>query len=206
LKSEVYLYLARVGEYKNDDRDEILDDRTAAIELEASDMLSHKAGIQAKERAVPAVTDLASYMDVRVKGQIDGFYRPRSDELRGKITTVRRVQAGLSSAGVLAGAAAAAFGGDKIAVWVPVLTTVAAAVAAHSAAERYEFLLTEYLRTAEELERLAARRGRARSMSDYELAQAAEHVISIQNEGWMAKLNTEPDGAADPSAQEHPHG
>jgi hypothetical protein len=145
-------------------------------------------------------------MDVRVKGQIDGFYRPRSDELRGKITTVRRVQAGLSAAGVLAGAAAAAFGGDKIAVWVPVLTTVAAAVAAHSAAERYEFLLTEYLRTAEELERLAARRGRARSMSDYELAQAAEHVISIQNEGWMAKLNTEPDGAADPSAQEHPHG
>jgi hypothetical protein len=39
-------------------------------------------------------------------------------------------------------------------------------VAAHSAAERYEFLLTEYLRTSEELERIRARRGRARSIDE----------------------------------------
>jgi len=116
LKSEVYLYLARVGDYKNNERDGVLDDRSAAIELEASDLLKHAARIQAKERAIPRVNDLPSYMDVRVKGQIEGYYRPRSEELHRKVTFFRRVQAALSAGGVVAGAAAAVVGGDKIAL------------------------------------------------------------------------------------------
>ena len=42
----------------------------------------------------------------------------------------------------------------NVGAWVAVVTTVAAAVTAHAAAQRYEFLLIEYLRTAAELRRL----------------------------------------------------
>jgi hypothetical protein len=80
---------------------------------------------------------------------------------------------------------------------VPVLTTVTAALTAHAAAARYEYLLVEYLRTAAELERLRSRRqssaggsgGRSAEAED-EFVEACERVISVQNEGWMAKLTS----------------
>ncbi|MFD6612917.1 hypothetical protein ACFWD1_29030 [Micromonospora chalcea] len=56
-------------------------------------------------------------------------------------------------------------------------------------AERYSYMLLEYSRTVDELERIRDRRGRFASMNDEDLVQHAETVISIQNEGWMAKLN-----------------
>ena len=60
---------------------------------------------------------------------------------------------------------------------------------------RYEYLLVEYLRTAAELERLRGRyrhsagRGDSESTEDA-FVEACEHVISVQNEGWMAKLTS----------------
>jgi hypothetical protein len=80
---------------------------------------------------------------------------------------------------------------ESWAVWVPVLTTISAAVTAHAAAERYEFLVVEYLRTARELERLRRARSHVGGLSDEEFVRACEHVISLQNEGWMAKLVTQ---------------
>ena len=91
------------------------------------------------------------------------------------------------------GAAAATWGRVAIAVWVPVITTAAAAMSAHAAASCYEYSLVEYLRTAEELDRIRGRRGAVATASDAELVALAERVISIQNEGWMAKLSA-PEG------------
>lgn len=195
LKSEVFLYQARVGDYARPDQDAVLDERATAVEQDAQDLVAQKSGIESRERPLPAVSDVESYMKVRVRGQIEDFYRPRARELDSRLRLARRVQGALAAAGVAVGAAAAIAEGDDVAVWLPVLTTIGASVAAYVAAERYEFLLTEYLRTADELERLRDRRGGAAAMSDEERMRAAEHVISVQNEGWMAKLNS-PDGPA----------
>ena len=68
------------------------------------------------------------------------------------------------------------------------MTTVSAAIAAHAAAERYEFLRLEYSRTARELEHLLSRWKRSK-LSDDEFVMKCESVISVQNEAWMAKLS-----------------
>ncbi|MDA0160918.1 DUF4231 domain-containing protein [Solirubrobacter ginsenosidimutans] len=190
LKSEVYVYRAGVGAYAKPDGDRILEERTEMVERDAADLAPRKAGVEPVPRELPPVTDAATYLDERVGGQISGFYRPRAADLQRKLARVRDAQLALSVAGVVAAAVAAFTESDAVAIWVPVLTTVAAAVATHAAAQRYEYLLVEYVRTTDELERLRDRRGSAAAMSDEALIRAAEHVISVQNEGWMAKLTT----------------
>jgi hypothetical protein len=66
-------------------------------------------------------------------------------------------------------------------------------VAAHIAAERYEYLWIEYSRTASELRRLLGRRTApdGRPLSDSELVAECEQVISVQNQAWMAKWGEE---------------
>jgi hypothetical protein len=81
-----------------------------------------------------------------------------------------------------------------LSAWIAVITTISAAVAAHVGATRYEYQLLEYLRTADELSRL--RRDASATKSPTELDQhvvRCERIISIQNEGWMAKLSSTPD-------------
>jgi hypothetical protein len=52
------------------------------------------------------------------------------------------------------------------------------------------------VRTADELERVRDRRGSATQLTGEELIQHAEHVISVQNEGWMAKLTSDEEAPA----------
>jgi hypothetical protein len=181
LKSEVYLYLAGLA-------DPGLDERIAGIEDDGRDLLRYKTAAAPRMRPLPAVSDVESYLRVRVGGQLEGFYRPRARELQLTITIVRRIELALGLGGAVLAAAAGTWEQDAVAVWVPVVTTVGAAVTAHAAAARYEYLLVEYLRTAEELERVRDRRGLASKLTDEQLVRKAEEVISVQNEGWMAKL------------------
>lgn len=192
IKSEVYLYQARAGVYGKPRRERVLDERVETIERDAANLAPHKAGVKPARRALPPVIDAATYVRERIDVQIGDFYRPRAAELRRRIRRIRDAQLALSALGVAIAAVAAFTGSDAVAVWIPALTTIAGAVSAHAAAERYEYLLVEYVRTADELERLRDRRGSAAGLSDEELIRAAEQVISIQNEGWLAKLTTEP--------------
>jgi hypothetical protein len=80
-----------------------------------------------------------------------------------------------------------------IGAWAAVVTTGVAAVTAHVAAERYEFLWIEYSRTANELRRLLDRRTSADGLplTGEDLVTECEHVISVQNEAWMATWGEE---------------
>jgi hypothetical protein len=71
-----------------------------------------------------------------------------------------------------------------MATWVPVITTINAAVTAHTNAERYAYLLVAYQRTGEELKRIRSRVGSAASLSDADLIARAEAVISRTRAGW----------------------
>jgi hypothetical protein len=193
LKTEVFLYLTRVGRYGDANPDQPFQDESDAVERAAGDLLRHASGIEPAPRPLPAVRDVDSYVRERVTSQIDGYYRPQAQEQQRMLDRVRFARLGLGVLGAVLAAAAGTWEVDSVAVWVPVVTTVTAAVAAHAAAERYEYLLVEYLRTAAELERLRDRRGRAGGPSDEEFVRSCEHVISVQNEGWMAKLTSDDD-------------
>jgi hypothetical protein len=71
---------------------------------------------------------------------------------------------------------------------------IGAAVAAHAAAARYDYLLVEYARTKAQLERVVDKRnsrdptGSADEADDAFVAEC-EHAISAQNESWMSKLS-----------------
>jgi hypothetical protein len=196
IKSEVFLYLSRSGGERDARGEGELDNRVQAIEDEAADLLSHTAGVTAENRPPPAVDGLDSYLRVRVSGQLDGFYRPRARELQAKLTRVRWAEGALGVVGAILAAAAGLSEEDSLAVWVPVVTTITAAVTAHAAAARYEYLLVEYLRTALQLERLRDRRGEAATMTPEQLIRTAEHVISVQNQAWMAKLTSQEEAPA----------
>ncbi len=193
LKSEVYLWLARAGEYRGDDQATLLRDETAEVRADGADLLRYRDGIVAEQRPLPAVHDLPSYFAVRVTGQVDGYYRRRAGELQRRLGWFRGAGITLGAIGVVVGAVVAASGSTSFAPWIAVITTVNTALAVHVAASRYDFQLIEFLRTAERLDQL--RRTAAATTDPTELgalASEAESVISIENEGWMAKLAEDP--------------
>ena len=194
LKSEVYLYLTRTGDYARVDRDDALVESLGAIEQEASDLLRYGLRITPADRDPPAVHDLDSYVAERVTDQIERYYRPQAAKQERRVGQVRTGEVVLALTAAILAAVAGVTGADGVGAWVAVVTTVTGAVTSHAAAERYEFLLVEYLKTASELERLGRRVGAARNLSDEEFVRACERLISLQNEGWMAKL-TKADGA-----------
>lgn len=194
LKSEVYLYLAEADEYRSNDRDRRLKVRTDKAQQEVQDLLQHTVDLEPVQRPLPDVRDYSSYLSVRVDGQVDGYYRPRARQLRTRLRQFRRVELLLAVIGVVLGALAATFAQWGLSAWIAVVTTISGAVAAHVGAARYEYQLIEYLRTADELNRL--RHDAAAAMSRAEIDQLivqCERIISIQNEGWMAKLSTVPE-------------
>ena len=191
MKSEVYIYLAGVCHYRDGDPGAELDLRVEAIERDGEGLERFRLGIVPVQRALPTIDGVDSYLDIRVGGQIDDYYEPQALKQQGKLTFYRSVEAVLAVCGIVLAAVGAGLEHDSLVVWVPVLTTIGATVTAHVAAERFEFLLIEYLRTAAELGRLRDRSGSAAALSDDDLVKRAEHVISVQNEGWMAKLTSD---------------
>jgi hypothetical protein len=199
LKSEVYLWLAKVGPYRDDLAGARLREETNRVRSDAEDLLRYRQGIEPADRSLPAVSDPSSYFAVRVRAQIDDYYGPRADSLAATLRRFRIAEIAIGAAGAVVGGAAALLGAS-LAMWVAVLATVGTALATHVAAGRYEFQLIEFLRTAQRLNQLAA--AAAADPDDVAaLVTAAEEVISVENQGWMAKLAEEPPGHAVPEAR-----
>jgi hypothetical protein len=192
IKTEVFLYLTHTGIYAGADRDKRLDAEVQRLEGPAADLKRFTQGVKAKVRELPAVNDVETYLELRVrKSQIAGYYEPKSIALRQRLRDIKRVEVFLALAAAVLSAVTAF--SPNTGAWAAVVTTAAGALAAHVAAERYEFLWIEYSRTASELQRLADRRTAAdgSALSDADLIAACENVISVQNQAWMAKWGTE---------------
>lgn len=193
LKSEIYLYLSRSGNYYGAaDRDRRLESEVQRLEREAGDLQRYTRGILPNDRPLPAVHDVGSYLDIRVReSQLVGYYEPKARLMQQRLRQLKVAEVTLALAAA-ALAATAAISPD-VGAWAAVVTTAGGAVAAYIAAERYEFLWIEYSRTASELRRLLDRHTTAdgRPLTDSELAAECEQVISIQNQAWMAKWGEE---------------
>ena len=100
----------------------------------------------------------------------------------------------LTIGAVVLGALAATVTQAGLAPWIAVLTTIAAAVAARAAAGSYDYQLVEYLRAAAELQRLRSAALRTTDPDELSrLVQRSEQILTTQNEGWLAKLSTDPE-------------
>lgn len=192
MKSEIYPFLAGVAPYRGPDRTALLLDRLDGLHVGAEDLDGYVAGITPATRGLPAVRDVESYLRVRVRAQIDDYYRSGAANLRRRITRLRRIGGGLAMLGAVLAAVAGFVPAAGLTAWVGLVTTVSTAVAAHLAAERYEYQQIEFTRTADGLEDLAGRYAAGSGDTDAEDAfvAACERLISIQNEAWMAKLTT----------------
>ena len=196
LKSDVYLWLAGAGEYRGDVTAAVLRTSTDLVRADAADLLRHRQGLEPAQRDLPEVRDGGSFFAIRVSAQIEGYYQHKADALQAKLRRFRWLEIGLGVAGAVLGGAAAVVGAS-FAGWIAVVATIGTALATHVAAGRFEFQLIEFLRTAERLRQLDGAAGVAASEEVLgALAVKAEEVISVENQGWMAKL------AEDPPAQQ----
>lgn len=154
LKAEVYMYLAGVGAYRSAaDGDGLLRDRASRFVMDGSDLLGHTIGVTAADRPLPAVRDEASYVEHRLRRQLESYYRPRAAYMRRKVRLHERLELALGGLGAVMAAAAAAWGVERIAA------SVAVAVSAHALAQRYAYQQLEFARTAEQSRTGGRRRG-----------------------------------------------
>lgn len=198
IKTEVFLFLTRSGSYDAIERERRLESEVQRLEREAGDLQRYTEGVRAKDRLLPAVHDVDSYLQIRVRqSQLEGYYEPKARLLRQRLRVLKAAEVTLAL--VAAGLAAVAAIAPSVAAWAAVVTTAGGAMAAYVASERYEFLWIEYSRTASELRRLLDRRTAAdgRPMSCAELVGECEQVISVQNQAWMAKWGEQSTATAD---------
>ncbi|MCZ4607918.1 DUF4231 domain-containing protein [Streptomyces sp. Lzd4kr] len=195
-KAEVYACLAGVGRYRTPDAVVALHRVVHDIRGEAADLLHHLTDIPVDStRALPDVRGIDSYLRVRVRGQIDGYYRPRAQRMGRRLRAVHRTELSLGVLAVLLGAGSGAFQVEAAAAWVAVVSTVSATVVAYATAAKYEYQELEFLRTADELERILADwrlTGDRTPSAEDAMVDRAERVISVLNDTWMVKWSSEP--------------
>jgi hypothetical protein len=191
LKKEIYIYLTGTGAYAGDDRDEVLRKVVDGTLRKVQDLETQAAKAQPTEKPLPSVPNLESYLDVRVQGQIEGYYHPKAKQLARRLDLLRRGELVLTLGAAAVGGAATYGKISALGGWVGVLTTAAAAIVAHAEASRYEHSIISYRTTARRLESLRdawrdRRQGGPPSAEEaHELVAQCEQAISIENQGWM---------------------
>jgi hypothetical protein len=103
-----------------------------------------------------------------------------------RLRTVGDLLAVVAVVAVVFAAVAASFDVAGLAAWVPVATTAGTSVVAYVAAARYDHQIIEYLRTAQQLDGLLGSRMDTPT-GNAAFVDACEGVISIENQGWMAR-------------------
>ena len=192
IKSEVYTYLAKAGDYAvPHGAENRLAEQVQRLEEAAADLYVRATAFTPKPRTAPVLGDTAAYATKRVKGQIDGYYLPTARKLDRRIRNARLLVVLLGAIGSAFAVAAGKFELDGLAVWVPVLTSITAALTTHVAAERWDFLRLEYSRTALQLSHLLSSFDRGK-LTGGEFVVGCESVITAQNAAWIAKLAAPP--------------
>lgn len=192
VKAEMFTYLAGVAPYRGPDRTRLLLDRTDEIFEEAGDLARYTVGIDPRRRGLPPVHDVAGYLTERVNDQIDGYYDPRAREIHHMLRVLSRVQAGLAVVAAALAAVTSIVPAVRLSAWAGVITTVAAAMATHVAAERLEYQEVAFVRTAERLRSLRSRFAGSPpgEAAEDAFVEACEQVIAVQNDAWMIRLGS----------------
>jgi hypothetical protein len=204
IKHQVYAFRAGTAPFSGGDALLVLQTAIQAIEANVLDLERYLAGTEISESPPPPPLGPDEYVKQRIFQQINNYYRPKArqfskrlQQLRGieiilglTATVLASIATFLSTAAPLPATVSVDYKSD-FSSWVAVLTTTAGALAAHIAANRYEFIVMSYFATARRLEDLVndwkARGSPAGSEPWTHFVDACENAISVENESWMAK-------------------
>lgn len=221
IKAEVYSFRAGAAPYDGANAVEELVSRVEEITADLKDLNSFYAMHQPDGKPPPPSLGRDDYIDRRVKDQIDGYYRKTARNLSKQAKRLKNAEYALATIAALIGLVVGSVGGvdavssdtatsngatpppefvawvrGSIGVWVAVLTTAAAAIAAHIAASRLDEQVSQYLATAQRLENLEVRLSPSIAPGSpkwSEFVRNCEEAISAQNQAWMAVHTEEPE-------------
>lgn len=190
LKSAVYWYRAGVAPYADDDRDDRLDQALHEVDEATAVHQSDYARSRGDGRTPPSVTGIADYVTKRAVDQRD-WHEKKIDINERMADRLRRAESTATLLAAVLGGLTALFP-VELEAWIGLLTTVGATFAAHLLAAQYDKLAASYGRTATRLTRLLDARDRSEptAESDAAFVRSVEEVLAIQNEGWVALLET----------------
>ena len=193
LKSEVYSYLGGASRYLGSDRDRVLAATTRELLDGVGDLAVVVAHVDPDDRPVPAVHGVEDYLEQRVLSQARAYYVPRARRYAGRLRRLRVTESVLGAVAVVLAVLVGAGGIQAAGAWVAVVSTIAASLAAHAGAARYDQRIIGFTHTATRLEGLAAA-WQVKGWSPAALVEACEEAISVENQGWMARLTREEPG------------
>ncbi len=187
LKRETWLYLMKIPRYDGEDRDENL--QKVARELQGNVGLRRSALPNGSSRPLPNVGSLTDYLRQRIDDQI-AFYEKAWTSAAATLQFWRPITLSLGAAALIRGLDL--FKEGKFPTWIPVVTTVAAAIAAHLRALRLEALLSLY-QAAEGQLRLKRAAATAKAPADAAaFVRDCEEIMSRENQSWRAEWRTQP--------------
>jgi hypothetical protein len=189
LKSDVWRSL---GLGTTDDPD-VAAGLLASIEHLQTDGLSLAAAIvepSADTKPMPAVSSIGDYRRLRAGGQAT-WHNGRVATLHAKAKRLRHAELGITLVGLVVSATAAGVADLVLTPMVSALTTVAAVIAAHLSASKYERIAAGYALTAVRLETLLVTTADTATSTnstaaDIEFVDAVERVLAEQNTAWIS--------------------
>lgn len=206
LKEELFFYLTHVPPYAGNSGaspENVLDNRHNEIVKKAKDDLNLlAAGTTPTIKQIPDFSNDQDYINKRVNYQITKYYEPKAASLSKRLNLFQSAATTLTvSAAAIS--AVAYFQTGWLGAWVAVATTISAALTAYAAAARYQHDSIAYFSTAQQLKSLRDRYTDAKDATAKDpakhtappfenLVRQCEEVISIENQGWMANWQKDP--------------
>jgi hypothetical protein len=195
LKSEVWR-LFGLGEADDPDATETLLGTINDIQIEGAAFAGAILEARAPTKPLPAVSSINDYRLLRAEGQAT-WHRGRVATLRRKAKRLRHAELGITLVGIVVSATAAAAADVVLTPIVSALTTVAAVIAAHLSASKYERIAAGYALTAIRLETLlnttpqttTTTATATATSADTEFVNAVERILAEQNAGWISLLS-----------------
>jgi hypothetical protein len=130
------------------------------------------------------------YVEERVKGQIDGYYRKKAAEFQRTINNANAATLVFGFLGIAVGTIGAT-SNPGLSMWIGLLSTGTASIASYIHAGKYEYLLMSYVSTASQLELIAAR---FQSMTEPSLRMQqrfvaeTETIFASEHNSWISEI------------------
>ncbi len=131
-----------------------------------------------------------AYVDQRVKGQIDGYYRKKAAEFQKIINNANAAMLIFGFIGVVIGSIGATYSAG-LTMWIGLLSTATASIASYVHANKYEYLLMSYVSTASQLELIAARYASMTTPSIYtqrRFVAETETIFATEHNSWISEI------------------
>lgn len=185
LKAEVFRYRAGVAPYDDADRDRALSAQVDAVQKKAAALALDLQQTPADSKALPEVSDFATYVTNRAKNQAD-WHRGKIAEHVQAARRIRYAELAATAVAALLGAIGAALDTKGLTVWIGVATTIGAAFAAHLSATQRDRIAAGYAATADRLDLLIERLpADPNAATRTQFVADVESTLGAQNETWL---------------------